>query len=241
MKIIKSKLNFIIDTLMLIVMIPIIGIGFLIKYVLVPGFERNKLYGSDVELYYFGIDRHQWGTIHLYLGFVLLFLLLLHIVFHWKQIISLFKTIVFSRVRRIILSSLLVIFIIVFGILPLFITPEAKERVTHNAHYHKEGKGYHSEDLQHKNKVVVQPEEKITPTKENKKKDKNNGHSDIEIFGYMTINEVSAKYNIPAADLASHLHLPVGNNNIKLGILKKQYRFQLSELRDYIDSKTNKK
>jgi len=226
---------------MLIVMTTIVGIGFLIKYVLVPGMERNKLYGSDVELYYLGIDRHQWGTIHLYLGFILLFLLLLHIVFHWKQIVCIFKTMVFSRVWRIILSSLLVIFTIIFGILPLFISPEVEERVTHNAHYHKVGKGYHSEDVQHKNKTVIQPEEKITPIKENKKKNKHNSHSKIEIFGYMTINEVSAKYNIPAADLASHLHLPVGNNNIKLGRLKKQYHFQLSELRDYIDSKTNKK
>lgn len=226
---------------MLIVMILIVGVGFLMKYVLVPGFERNKFYGSDVELYYYGIDRHQWGTIHLYLGFVLLFLLLLHIVFHWKQIIHIFKTMVFSRVWRIILSSLLVLFIIGFGILPLFISPEVEERVTHNAHYHKENKGYHSEDVQHKNKVVVQPEEKITPIKENKKRNKHYGHSDIEIFGYMTLNEVSVKYNIPAEDLALHLHLPVGNNNKQLGRLKKQYRFEISELRAYIDSKTNKK
>lgn len=230
---------------MLIVMTTIVGIGFLIKYVLVPGMEQNKLYGSDVELYYFGIDRHQWGTIHLYLGFILLFLLLLHIVFHWKQIVCIFKTMVFSRVWRIIFSSLLVIFTIVFGILPLFISPEVEERVTHNAHYHKAGKGYHSEDMQHKNKVIVQPEEgqiqKIIPTKENKERNNHNSHSGIEIFGYMTINEVSAKHNIPAVDLASHLNLPVGKNNIKLGRLKKQYRFELSELRDYIDSKTNKK
>jgi hypothetical protein len=96
--------------LMFIVMMPIAGIGFLIKYVLVPGFKRNEIYGRDVELYYWGIDRHQWGTIHLVLSFVLLFLLLLHIVFHWKQIAGIFKTMVSKRVLRIFLGSLLVFF-----------------------------------------------------------------------------------------------------------------------------------
>ena len=55
----KSKLNLIIDFIMLIILIVIAGIGFLIKYVLVPGFKRNEIYGQDMELYFWGLDRHQ--------------------------------------------------------------------------------------------------------------------------------------------------------------------------------------
>ena len=62
----------------------IIGTGFLIKYTLISGQERWDVYGRKVELYLLGLDRHQWGMIHLILGFVLMGLLIAHIVFHWK-------------------------------------------------------------------------------------------------------------------------------------------------------------
>ena len=55
----KSKLNLIIDVIMLLLMMPIAGIGFMMKYVLVPGFERNVLYGNNVDLEFWGQTRHQ--------------------------------------------------------------------------------------------------------------------------------------------------------------------------------------
>jgi hypothetical protein len=86
-KINKLKLNLVIDLIMFLVMMAVAGIGFMIKYVLVPGSERNEIYGKGVELFYWGLDRHQWGNIHLILSLILLFLLLLHIFFHWNQIV----------------------------------------------------------------------------------------------------------------------------------------------------------
>jgi hypothetical protein len=241
MKINKPKLNLSIDILMFLVMIPIAGIGFLIKYVLVPGFKRNDIYGRDVELYYWGIDRHQWGTIHLILGFVLLFLLLLHISFHWKQIVCIFKCMVGKRLWRIALSITWIVFTIVFGIIPLFLTPEVKEGVSHHAHSNEPGKGYYSEQREHKNQVVPQPgteqSQGVTTLEENHKHIK---HSDIEIFGYMTINEVAEKYNVPAKELAKSINVPVVYNNERLGRLKKKYTFQLNDLKDYIENKAIK-
>ena len=54
----KSKINFIIDFLMFIFMFAIAGIGFLIKYFLIPGKERWIKYGSNVDLFLFEMDRH---------------------------------------------------------------------------------------------------------------------------------------------------------------------------------------
>jgi hypothetical protein len=225
-------------------MMPIAGIGFLIKYVLVPGFKRNDIYGRDVELYYWGIDRHQWGTIHLILSFILLFLLLLHIVFHWKQITCIFKCMVSNHIWRITLSILLIVFTIAFGILPLFITPEVKEGISHHAHYNEPGKGYYSEERQYKNRVEAKPDivqdQEIIPDVEHHTELKHAHQSDIEIYGYMTINEVAEKYNIPAQELAKSINVPIGNNNERLGRLRKRYNFQLCDLRDYIESKTIK-
>ncbi len=66
----RSKLNLITDGLMLLCMAAIAGIALLIKFVLVPGYQRWEIYGRNVELYFWGLDRHQWGTIHLLFGLV---------------------------------------------------------------------------------------------------------------------------------------------------------------------------
>ena len=87
----KPTLNFIINALMLFCMCAIIGIGFLIKYTLVSGQEQIIKYGNKVELSLFGMDRHEWGAIHLIVGYILIGLLLLHIILHWKVIISVYK------------------------------------------------------------------------------------------------------------------------------------------------------
>lgn len=54
----KSKINFIIDTIMFIVMMAIGGIGLLMKFILVPGVKRWEIYGSNVDLFLWGWDRH---------------------------------------------------------------------------------------------------------------------------------------------------------------------------------------
>ena len=46
----QSKLNLSIDIIMLLLLMPLAGIGFLIKYVLIPGIQRNERYGAGVEL-----------------------------------------------------------------------------------------------------------------------------------------------------------------------------------------------
>jgi hypothetical protein len=55
----KPKINLVIDVVMMILLAMIAGLGFLIKYILVAGFERNAIYGGDAELYFWGLDRHQ--------------------------------------------------------------------------------------------------------------------------------------------------------------------------------------
>ena len=54
----KSKLNLIIDGLLLLCITVIVGIGFLIKYVLVPGYQRWQIYNRNVDLFFWGLDRH---------------------------------------------------------------------------------------------------------------------------------------------------------------------------------------
>jgi hypothetical protein len=96
----KSKINFTIDSLMLVVIMAIAGIGFLIKFILIPGKDRWLVYGANVELYWLGLGRHEWGTIHLWLGYTLLILLVLHMAVHVKWIISTYKRTVTHSVLK---------------------------------------------------------------------------------------------------------------------------------------------
>jgi len=89
-------------------MIAIGGIGLLMKYVLVPESEKWEIYGDNVDLFLWGWDRHRWGSVHLILGYILLGLLVLHIVFHWKQIISMFTNLIHNKSLRVVLIFLFV-------------------------------------------------------------------------------------------------------------------------------------
>ena len=93
---IRAKVNLLIDVLLALLLAAMAGVGFLIKWVLVPGYLRNAIYGRDVELYWLGLDRHQWGTVHLYLGVTTLALLVLHVVLHWGQVVTIYRRLIGS-------------------------------------------------------------------------------------------------------------------------------------------------
>ena len=122
----KPILNFTINTVMTICMSIIIGTGFLLKYTLIPGKERWIKYGNNVELYFFGMDRHEWGTIHLILGIVLLALVVLHIVLHWKIIISVYKKLIKQPLTKKIVALLFLVLCLALIIIPFFITPKVE-------------------------------------------------------------------------------------------------------------------
>ncbi|MBL7132713.1 MAG: DUF4405 domain-containing protein [Phycisphaerae bacterium] len=124
---IKAKLNLIIDALLLLCLAAIGGIGLLINYVLVPGFQRWEIYGRNVDLFFWGMDRHEWGAIHYVLARVLLGLLVLHVVLHWKTIVSICRKLIPSRPVRWIAAAVLAgltIFLLGFSV---FVRPEVRE------------------------------------------------------------------------------------------------------------------
>jgi hypothetical protein len=121
----KPKLNFFIDALMFLVMMAMAGLGFLMNYILLPGREAWAKYGRRVDLTWWGWNRHDWGDIHLYLGFTLLGLLCLHIILHWRQIVGLFQRFITSQQNLVILAFVLVSIILIA--FPFLISPDIGE------------------------------------------------------------------------------------------------------------------
>lgn len=216
----KAKLNFVTDALMFLCMMTIIGLGLLMKFILIPGKERWVKYGRNVELSLLGMDRHEWGTIHLTVGIVLLGLLTLHTILHWKVIVGLFQKLVGNQKARRIIAPTFVLASLLFLIVPLAVKPEIQEM----------GKRRHS---------LTGLEENIlghVGCLENVPYD--TGHradGSMEIRGFMTLAEVSEKYNVPTQCLKTHLGIPVSVPDMeKLGRLKKNYNFTMSDVEGVI-------
>ncbi len=74
----RTGINFWLDVLMLVIMIGMAMTGGLMHFVLPPG--------TGHSLQVFGLGRHDYGQIHVYLALAALALLAIHVVLHWSWI-----------------------------------------------------------------------------------------------------------------------------------------------------------
>lgn len=124
----KQKLNFVIDALMFLCLMAMAGLGFLMKYALLPGRQAWAKYGRNVELTWLGWDRHDWGEIHLYLAFALLGLLTIHLILHWQMILGLYVRLIPDPQTRNRLAWAVLILTVLLLSFPFLITPDVRER-----------------------------------------------------------------------------------------------------------------
>lgn len=124
----KQNFNFVIDALMFLCLTALAGLGLLMKYALLPGREAWAKYGRNVQLTWLGWDRHDWGQIHLYLAFILLGLLVIHLYLHWQMILGLYARLVPNPETRARLAYALLIITVIFLFLPFLISPNVQER-----------------------------------------------------------------------------------------------------------------
>ena len=124
----KSKLNLVIDALLLLCLAAIAGIGLLIKYVLVPGYQRWEIYGRNVSLFFWRLDRHQWGTIHFIIGLVFLALLVLHVVLHWQMVVGIYRKLIPNCFASWVIALILLVVTIILFAFPYFVKPEVIEQ-----------------------------------------------------------------------------------------------------------------
>ena len=230
----KSKINFIIDTIMFIVMMAIGGIGLLMKFILVPGSERWEIYGSNVDLFLWGWDRHEWGSVHLILGYILLGLLVLHIVFHWNQIKSMYRNLIPKKSLRVFLTFLFVVVSILFFLFAFIIDIDVvnlkRGEGGHRAERSRQEVDKLSLGTQGKN-VSILSFDKVR-----------NEHTDIEqqdtvgVYGSMTLRYIANAYNLPVDSVKRFLGIPLSlSDNESLGRLRRIYNFHMSDVERFIE------
>ena len=230
----KPKINLVIDAIMFLLLMAIAGLGLLMKYVLVPGYRRIGLYDNNVEHYFLGLTRHDWGSIHLWLSFVFLFLLSLHLILHWKLIVCIFRQIISGKRQQTILA----IFIGTAGLFlllyPLFIKPEEGEFMRKYRHrsipplYPDRNLKTSQSGQQNINKKIY-----TTPEYYQKKRAKPGNYQTgiIRVYNYMTLDEISENYNISPHLLAAELDIPANETGEKIVVLRRKYKFLLSDVR----------
>ena len=235
----KSKINFLIDSLMFLCMSGIAGIGFLMKIVLIPGEDRWIKYGKNVEIYVFNMDRHQWGTIHLVIALVLLGLLLLHTILHWKLIVCLFSKLITNKSTRKLITIVFVFISIFLFLFAFIVKPEIGEIIQGQGRLVTDEKIISETEITDMgdNNAVIKDISKDTLTDAEDSHERHN-RSDkvIEIRGYMTIREVSLANDVPSNYIKKKLNIPeTVSDNQSLGVLRKEYGFRMSDIEKIIN------
>ncbi|MGD9555758.1 MAG: DUF4405 domain-containing protein [Mangrovibacterium sp.] len=233
----RSILNLSIDIILLLLLMPMAGIGLMIKYILLPGTERNERYGSDVDLEFMGLTRHEWGSVHLIISIVFLVLLFFHIILHWKMIVCIFGRMVPNKTMRIwtatgltIVSTLLIAF-------PLLIKPEIipRESLHLNRKFKQEIlRTVTPEEIPKEAQKEIPKDSVVSLPAQSNKRDHGlteTVFADHEINGSQTLQFIADKYGIPAEKLATDLNIPVERTGERLGRLRRQYGFTMDDVR----------
>ncbi len=246
----RQKVNIVIDIILLIATTFLVVIGFVIRYILIPGSERWEKYGRNVDLTILGMDRHQWGMVHLIVGLLFTGLLVLHLILHWKQIIILIKKLLpVSLVRYSVMTFVLGI-VLISSVMPFFVSVQVGDSIqrqgrglARNSIYreHPSLENIVESNLQNSDPTELetvkntQVQEIAEPESVPVKVEHSSDEHILDIRGYNTIGELSKKYNVSGDSLKIYLGLPLSvSNNERLGRIRRTYNFTMGDVEESV-------
>jgi hypothetical protein len=227
----KSQWNFLIDAALLLLTASMLGKGLLLKYILVPGKDRRLVYGRNVELELFGLDRHEWGAIHLYVGYVMIALVVLHIVLHWNLIPGMYRKLIGSRALRWGLGTVFVAACTLLVIFPFVLKPTVLEGGEGGGY--GRGRGGGSLRQEHE-ETLTSPS--LTGDFRGQGEGRGGRRGGGGIRGSMTLGDIEDEYGIPVGELTKGLGIEgTVPRNERLGRLRQQYDFTMRDVEAVID------
>lgn len=224
----KSTLNFIIDALMFVCLCAITGIGLLIKFTLPSGQDKWAIYGTNNELLFLNMDRHQWGDIHFVVSVIMISLLILHLVFHWQFIASIFGKIIKHSPLKLLIGTSFAFITILLIVFPFFVTPS--QGLNHKHLQHSDN--WQNTELTDEHKVIIKTETTAHKNADNPSHSEHNHQ--YAVNGQMTLAEVCKKYNLPISVIKKQLRMENADENERLGRMRKQYAFRMSDIEKLI-------
>ena len=191
---------------------------------------------TNKELFYLGMDRHQWGKIHLVVAYVMLALLLLHILFHWKTLLCLVRKAIPQAWFRRSLWMIIGILCLILFLFAFFISPVQKE-ASDFLHRHA-----HSASVKPEiNQNLHAPEPTKELASEATKTDHGQEHLHMDedhssLNGRMTLSDAAKQFGISLDEVKKRLGLAADVDSLEtLGRLRKTYGFSMQEARDRLE------
>jgi hypothetical protein len=177
---------------------------------------------SESSKYFLRLHRHDWGTIHFYLSIAFTGLVIIHLIFSWKWI-----TVKAKQIFKNSWSTLLTLTLITALATPFLIW----------SFWPKYSEVYADYNLGLRNKSAPTSLYREAAGNDQQVYLEQDGDNYILITGQMTLADVEKATGIPSTTIIEQLGLP---KRIKpketLGRLKKQYGFDLLDIRDIITS-----
>ena len=234
----KTNQYLLTDILMFIFLALMTGLGLLIKYVLLPGSERREVYGRNVDLTFLGLDRHEWGTVHLIIALLFIVMLVLHVILHWKCLMTYICRAGIKKGRAkglLTISGFVLLILTLFPFLFGAIVSEpgdGRDRFIQSA-VHKAMPSA-VRDRQNNSREISGNSSGVFHDRPGEKQDATEHHDidpDIEVLGSMSLIDVSLKYNVPVSHIVKELDFSQSvSGNEQLGRLRRQYGFKMSDI-----------
>lgn len=232
----KLKLNIIIDLALFIFLLVVAVIGFIIRYILIPGSDRWVKFGYNAEMKILNLERHEWGYIHWVAALVLAGLLVLHLIFHWTQILCIVKRLIPNLLFRKIAVAFFVVFCVLILVFPVFIPakvggPVAGQGFARVKQASREISVETEKESGNQDFIIAQPESEEPATSHNA----GEGEHVLDIRGFNTLDEIAGKYNVSVSQLKQRLKIPADvSGNQQLGRIRRIYGFTMSDVEDAV-------
>ncbi len=196
----KKTWNIWIDTLSYAAFVVLAMTGIIMYFILPPG--------SGKGMTIWNLDRHEWGDIHFWAAVSFFGLLVVHLILHWKWIVSVLKGTPRTASRsRFLLGATGLIAIILISLAPILSPVQKDGKRGHGAENHATTQARSDDE-----------------------------HEDQRIKGSLTLTEVTELSGIPMEVIIDFLELPRDvDADMRLGKLKSEYGFDMHELRTFIE------
>jgi Domain of unknown function (DUF4405) len=196
----RTKFNALVDGLALLSFIFLTSTGLLLKFKLPAHSGSSTLWGYT---------RHDWGAIHTWISFALMFFMLFHLALHWKWIVTVVKGKA-EQVKkpRLIGGVVILTVLIVLSVAPFFMAVS-------------QGRGGQGERRQH-------------GVEENQVEEHSRSNSRIK--GSTTLAHIEQLTGVTTKEFLSSLNIP-GNQpgDTRIGPLCRQYGIEMSQVRQQVE------
>ncbi len=220
----RTNVNFLVDALALVALVFLTATGAVIRYVLPSGSGNTRAL--------WGLDRHGWGHVHVWIAIAFCVAMVVHLALHWGWITCVVRWDTRGRSKgRVVLTLIAVIALLALAAAPFFGTVEEIEAGRWGGRG-GEGEGrardYEGGPVEHESGDTEHERGGTEPDTG----DTENRGEDHTIHGSMTLRDVQELTGVPVEHIITTLRLPADvPRDERLGRLRRSHGFEIDDIR----------